>query len=869
LELSRSRERAWTQSGRILGRLLLAASAILCAGAPHGVLAAAAPSTTAAQAESPWPYTVRLDARNTLEVYPPQIDNWDGFHLQARAAVVMREGGNTKGGDAGSRATYGTIELSARTLVDKSTRTVTLDQYTVTRADFPSAGAQSDAWVAALRKDAAGKRRVISLDRLEAQVQGVQVAARNAQQPLRNDPPDFIFSQQPAMLITIDGAPHYAHAEGTGLQRVLNTRVLLVRDADGRHYLHVFDGWMSAPTLDRDASWSVTPETADLRRLRTEAEKNRAADLLTGVTAATSKDAGQARQAPPSLRSGAPRIFVATRPTELIVSDGPWQWTPLAGTPLLYVKNTTGNVLRDNDDQQVYLLVSGRWFRAPTEAGPWTFVAANSLPPAFAGIPDDSEKENVKASVAGTSQAREAAIATSVPQTAAVKRADARLTPLRFDGGAPQWRAIGGTSLSYAPNTPTPLLRVDEHSYYALENGVWFTAPGADGPWVVATAVPPAIYAIPPSSPLHYVTYVRVFGANDEYVYVGYSGGYQGEYVDPASGVVVYGTGYVYDPWVGTVWVGAPLTYGYGAAVAYTPWMGWGFGFCFGWAWGAATSAWGWGWGPYPYWGPWGYGWGGWWGGVAYGPAGGALAWGPGGWAGFSGPIYHRWGDVAGVSRASGGFNAWSGNRWAGRTGIAYNSRTGAMAAGQRGVVNNIYTGNFAAGSRGVVRGPGGVVAGGAHGTAGNIYSGDRVSGGRGFVYNPATGERTAVSGVHGQQGGAARIGDDVYAGHDGNIYRNTGDGWQKHTDGGWEPANGGTAAARPEVQQQLDQARQARSEGQLRSGQHQQSTANLNRSFGGGHYQGGGFSGGGGRFGGGFHGGGFGGGMRGGGFRR
>ena len=27
-------------------------------------------------------------------------------------------------------------------------------------------------------------------------------------------------------------------------------------------------------------------------------------------------------------------------------------------------------------------------------------------------------------------------------------------------------------------------------------------------PWAVATAVPPMIYTIPPSSPMHYVTYV-------------------------------------------------------------------------------------------------------------------------------------------------------------------------------------------------------------------------------------------------------------------------------------------------------------------------------------------------------------------------
>jgi hypothetical protein len=34
-------------------------------------------------------------------------------------------------------------------------------------------------------------------------------------------------------------------------------------------------------------------------------------------------------------------------------------------------------------------------------------------------------------------------------------------------------------------------------------------------------------------------------------------------------------------------------------------------------------------------------------------------------------------------------------------------------------------------------------------------------------------------------EGGVARVGNDVYAGHDGNVYRNNGDGWQKYQPGG------------------------------------------------------------------------------------
>jgi hypothetical protein len=447
----------------------------------------------------------------------------------------------------------------------------------------------------------------------------------------------------------------------------------------------------------------------------------------------------------------------------------------------------------------------------------------------------------VKASVAGTVQAREAAIAATVPQTAAVKIAGTTVTTITYDG-EPTMKAIEGTSLQYVANTPTPVIRVAADSFYALQNAVWFSSTSLRGPWAVATVVPTVIYSIPVSSSLHYVTYVKVYSLTPEVVYVGYTPGYMGTYIDPVTGVVVYGTGYVYDPWVGSVWYGAPLTYGYAASVAYTPWAGWAVAFGLGWWWGASTAGW-WGWGPYPYWGPWAYPA---WYGVAWGARGGAVAWGPGGWAGYSGNIYTQWGSRSTVSRIGGGYNAWTGNAWASRVGVSYNSRTGVASAGQRGAVANAYTGNYAAGGRGVAVGPDGNVVAGGRGTAGNAFTGNEVSGNRGAVYNKGTGEVTRFGGISGDKGAVGHIGDDVYAGKDGNIYRNTGEGWQQHSQGGgWEPvAGGGQGEATKNATgglgasnriQDLDRERGARQTGADRAAALGQSHRNLNRSFGGG----------------------------------
>jgi hypothetical protein len=498
----------------------------------------------------------------------------------------------------------------------------------------------------------------------------------------------------------------------------------------------------------------------------------------------------------PSLATAVPQIITATRPTELIVTEGPPDWVPVQTTSLLYVKNTTGNVFKHLGDQQTYVLVTGRWFRAPDFKGPWQFVAGTKLPADFAAIPDDSPKENVKASVPGTHQAREALIANDIPQTAQVDRTQARFEPQI--SAEPELKPIPETGLSYVYNSPTPIIMVSPTAWYAVQSGVWFTSSSFRGPWVVATSVPAAIYAIPPSSPVHYVTYVKIYNVTPQVVTVGYTYGYMGTVVT-ADDVVVYGTGYYYDPYIGpTVWVPYPVTYGYAANPTWTPWTGWVVGFGVGWAYGAAwvgTTA-CWGYAPAPYWGAYAYR------GAAYGPYGGAAAWGPGGWAATTGNVYRQWGPTTAVSRSSAGYNAWTGNAWSSKVGTSYNSVTGRVSAGQRASVSNVYTGGYASGQRGATYNPNtGVAVRGGSATIDNAYTGSQT-----------TARGVQVSGPGGQTASAAKVGNNVYAGHDGNVYKNTGSGWEQKTGSGWGSVQNSGQVQSLQSQQQARQAGEQRS---------------------------------------------------------
>ena len=80
------------------------------------------------------------------------------------------------------------------------------------------------------------------------------------------------------------------------------------------------------------------------------------------------------------------RIFVSTKPAEIIVTDGAAANSCRSpGTGLQSVKNTASALFFD-PATALLLLLSGRWFAATGLDGPWTF-ATDELPPDFALIP--------------------------------------------------------------------------------------------------------------------------------------------------------------------------------------------------------------------------------------------------------------------------------------------------------------------------------------------------------------------------------------------------------------------------------------------------------------------------------------------------
>jgi len=789
-----------------------------------------------------WPREFKLP-NATLLVYQPQVNSWDGNLLDYRAAVGVKPAGS-------DQETFGVIWARARTQVDRVARMVILEDMTLYKSNFPTLADNGVAYMRGLQTQvSAVAKRIIALDRLEASL-AASDTAKPVGVPVNNTAPAILVSYAPTLLVRIDGPPVLRPVSNSRLERVINTHALILRlQGSSTYYLHVYDGWLSTGSLEQPWSQAMMLPAGIDQVAQTLANSGQV-DLIDGGDV----------QPKPSLANGVPAIYVSQTPAELLVFNGQPAFAPIVGT-LAWASNTANDVFFDTATNTYYILLSGRWYRGPALTGPWTYVASTNLPADFRRIPPDAPAGMVLVAVAGTPQAQEAAITNSIPQTATVPRVNGpKFTPA-IDG-TPQLRSIEGTPLQYVVNSGTPIIQVDASTYYAVQTGVWFYATSLGGPWYVAPAVPAVVYTIPASSPLYNVTYVRVYGSTAQVVYVGYTPGYLGTVVTP-DGVVVYGTGYAYQPWVGTVYYAPPVTYGIMAQPVYNPMVGVTYGFAMGVATASAMYA----WGATPYYSPAYYG--------GYPCCGSASAnvYGQYGSTSYSGTrsyyanaggavgttasgTYHNYATGTSGSYAAGrSYNPYTGQQSAGYS-RTFTTQSGASGAYERGATYNPQTGTATRGAAGTVTGPGGATTSAEASRSANVY-GQQAAQAEHTTTTASGATKTSESGAAAGQGGAGAAhsttvtnpntgqsrtsstavgheGNTVYADHNGNVYKNSGSGWEQHTSSGWQSASASNTSW-------ADKEQQARSQGEERYNSFRQSGGGEGGRFGGGGGGGGG----------------------------
>jgi len=627
----------------------------------------------------------------TVIVYQPQPESLKGNVLSGRAAMSIKLKSRTE-------PIFGAFWFTARLDTDEEAGTATVRDIKVTKARWPGVKPEDEARFNQIVEGAVPAEGLpTTMERLSASLANAEREQKSLAE-LRNDPPKILFENELAILLLYDGEPRMSPVEKSDYERALNTPYLVVRDKRSKA-CYLTSGKLYYTAKDPLGPWQPIAQPP--------------ADLVKMLPKDESDDSVPARP---------PKVVVAKEPTELVVSDGEPKWKSLAGGALLYVENTETPWVRELATQKAFILISGRWYASAGQSGPWTFVRPDQLPEAFKQIPPGSDLAGVRVSVAGTEEAEDALLDAEIPQTTAIKRSEARFEP-EYDG-EPRFQKIPGTSVAYAENTGGLILQVGS-KYYAVDNGVWFVSATAKGPWAVADAVPEAeIQKIPPSAPVYNVTHVHVYDSTPEVVYMGYTPGYRWSF--PYYGVPVYGTGFYYPPYYGSIYYPRPTTFGF--HVGYNPWTGWNFGMSWNVGFMHFGMSWGGGWGGY--YRPWG-GCGGWYGG--YRP----------GWGG-----YHGGHNQINVGSINIGNNVNFGNR----TRIANNVRNNP----------NINTDSL---------------------RRDNIYN--RAEN-RTRNADRAAVQRNVPASVKGR-GRAQGMDNNVLADRDGNIARKTKDGWQARDGNQWQ----------------------------------------------------------------------------------
>ena len=489
--------------------------------------------------EISWPQELVGDDGSVVVIYQPQVEEFTGNSIQARAAVSVKAAASS------GVPVFGAVWIKAKIDTNRDTRTAVIRDIDISDVRFADAtDAAAEALANFIESNLESSTLRISVDQLLADL---DAAEGTSSADLKHTPPKIMLSTTPAMLVSIDGEPVLQDIDGSEYEHVVNSAFLIVKDGRS-YYLYVgSNAWFQAAEIE--GPWQLSNSVpADIKGLVEPAEDD-------GIDLSETK------------------IVIATEATELLVSDGPLTWAPVEGMDLLYLSNTDSNAFLELSTQSYYVLLSGRWYRGEGMVGEleWAHVPNDELPEPFSDIPSESVNGAVLSQVAGTPEAREAVLDNTIPQTAAVQRSDASFS-VEYDG-APDFAPIEEIQVQYAQNTAAAVFKYG-NLYFACDDGVWYVANSATGSWSVATEVPDAIYKIPASNPHHNVTYVKVYDVTPQVVYVGYTPSYYGSYY--YHGTVVYGSGWYYRPWYGPYYYPRYPTWGF--HVNYNPWTGWGVG---------------------------------------------------------------------------------------------------------------------------------------------------------------------------------------------------------------------------------------------------------------------------------------------------
>jgi len=175
------------------------------------------------------------------------------------------------------------------------------------------------------------------------------------------------------------------------------------------------------------------------------------------------------------VKADPPVVFYSTTPAVLVNLDGDPIWSAINDGDLRAALNTSWDLFEHMPSSSYFLRVGTAWMRAVSIDGPWT--PAGKLPDSFSRLPAEGRWKEARAALARHGPGPAPAVF--------VSRKPAEMILLQ---GAPVYAAVSGTGLLWVSNTHSDVFRAGKSGpLYYLVSGRWFTAHDFNGPWTFAT----------------------------------------------------------------------------------------------------------------------------------------------------------------------------------------------------------------------------------------------------------------------------------------------------------------------------------------------------------------------------------------------
>ncbi len=192
------------------------------------------------------------------------------------------------------------------------------------------------------------------------------------------------------------------------------------------------------------------------------------------------------------VKNDPPVIFTSKRPTILIQLEGKPTKASTGKDNLEYVINANFPLFFDKTTGTYYLYDGLEWQKGIEPAGPWAFTG--NLPKSLFSLASDTNWRNLKGTIPAVTQPDK-----NMP----VVYCSEKLAELILFEGEPAYKMIAGTTLKFATNTNSDIFFCNGNKkFYYLSAGRWFSSPGLNGPWTYATPNLPIDFGkIPDESP--------------------------------------------------------------------------------------------------------------------------------------------------------------------------------------------------------------------------------------------------------------------------------------------------------------------------------------------------------------------------------